>query len=69
MEKNGGGGIRTPGAVARTTVFKTVAISRSATAPNFEINLAYFKAKKTFMQTNLQTEASDGCNSKKILIL
>ena len=29
----GGGGIRTPGAVSRTTVFKTVAIDHSATPP------------------------------------
>ena len=29
----GGGGIRTPGTLARTTVFKTVAFVRSATPP------------------------------------
>ena len=32
-EANGGGGIRTPGTVSRTTVFKTVAFSHSATPP------------------------------------
>lgn len=31
----GGGGIRTPGTVARTTVFKTVPFSRSGTPPLF----------------------------------
>lgn len=30
---NGGGGIRTPGALSRTTVFKTVPFSRSGTPP------------------------------------
>ena len=30
---NGEGGIRTPGTVARTAVFKTAALSRSATSP------------------------------------
>lgn len=31
--QNGGGGIRTPGTLAGTTVFKTVPISRSGTPP------------------------------------
>ena len=31
---NGGGGIRTPETIARLTVFKTVAFSRSATPPS-----------------------------------
>ena len=36
VPKNGGEGeIRTHGTLSRTTVFKTVAINRSATSPNF----------------------------------
>ena len=33
MAGGGGGGIRTPGTLARTTVFKTAAFNRSATPP------------------------------------
>jgi hypothetical protein len=36
----GGGGIRTPGAVSRTTVFKTVAIDHSATPPAHPIQFS-----------------------------
>jgi hypothetical protein len=35
-ESGGGGGIRTPGGLAPTTVFKTVALNRSATPPKLD---------------------------------
>ncbi len=39
LQKNGGGaGIRTPGTLSGTAVFKTAAINRSATPPFFQFN-------------------------------
>ena len=39
---SGAGGIRTPVPITRETVFKTVALNRSATAPDYEINRLFY---------------------------
>lgn len=43
LKKVGGGEIRTHGAVAHTTVFKTVPLNRSGTPPDKFIYIKYYK--------------------------
>jgi hypothetical protein len=47
--RNGAGGIRTPVTRKGKTVFKTVALSRSATAPSY---FAYFTTNMPALQEN-----------------
>ena len=47
-EEIGGGGIRTPEALARLTVFKTVAFSRSATPPGYHYLNDYLNLDNAF---------------------
>lgn len=59
---SGGGGIRTPGRLSPTTVFKTVAINHSATPPKWSAKLAQihqFQMEMNYFYNNLKINSAD----------